>query len=133
MTMFKPRFLISARERSRRDADYGEVLALRQSLARMNAAQREDALRETRAWACETAAHYFASVAVIWFGLVAFALVLAQALLTRSGPLLLAAILVVSMVILHLTGLEQRQSMFYGARRALQEFFAQRESRFEDD
>lgn len=133
MTMFKPRFLMTARERSRRDADYGEVLSLRESLARMNAAQREDALRETRAWARETAAHYFASVAVVWFGVVAFALVLAQALVTRSGPLLLAAILVVSMVLLHITGLEQRQSMFYGARRALQEFFVQRESRFGDE
>jgi hypothetical protein len=132
MTIFKPRFLMSARERSRRDADYGEVISLRHALLRMNSAQRARELHENRVWAAETARQYFSSLAVLWLGAVAEVLVLVQAFALSNGLLLLAGILMISLMLLHLSGLEQRQSMYYGALRALQEFSARPESRFDE-
>ena len=132
MTMFKPRFMMTARERSRRDADYGELLTLRQSLPRMNTAQREREFEDARLWAAQAARQYFSALVVLWFGLAAAALVLMEAFATGNGALLFAGILVISTVLFHYSGLEQLQSMHYGARRAMREFFVTPESRFDD-
>lgn len=132
MTLFKPRFLISARERSRRDVAYGEIIALRQKLPHMSAAQRERELDEACVWAAETARQYFSALTALGGGIGAAALVLAQAFALWNGMLLFAGILIISLLLVHFAGLEQHQSMYYGARRAVQEFSIRPETRFDD-
>jgi len=130
--MFKPRFLMSARERSLRDAQFGDLQDVRMAFRKMTAAQREDAVNETRIYWRLCLRNYFASLGVLFMGILSLVANLVAAIVLHAPILLVSAVMISSMVVLHFSELEFKRDVFFGTQRTYFEMTTPELSRFDD-